>query len=211
MSLYAEYIKKNEYLANLWTSNFAFLWAVSQSSTRKILWKLVDDMLVTFTYLKGGILYLTCLPFGEGDSEKVAKVIYRCLKYCYKWNNNDNSGTAVKVINNAQLEFLRKFREFDKYFRLAVLSGLEKHFSIQKLVSLSGKEFETIRRKINKFHRLYPEAVIRDYKPDDYENVAQLDEYWIKTSRQKYSHIFDEVYFHEIVKHYDEYNQTGLQ
>lgn len=202
--LYYEYVKKTEYPANLWSANFAFLWSVSQSGTRKILWKIVDDMLVTFSYLRSGELYLTCLPFGMGSPEKVFKVLLKCMRYCYKWNKNDASSTVVKVVNSMQLEFLRKCREFDRYFLCIPLRGLEKHFSIEKLISLSGKDFETVRRKINKFHRLYPNAILRKYKPEDYENVLSLGEYWSDTSGKKYSHIFDNLYFPEIIKHCDE-------
>ena len=49
-ALYSKYIGKTQYPANLWSSNFDFLWAISQSPARKVLWKLVDDMLVTFGY-----------------------------------------------------------------------------------------------------------------------------------------------------------------
>lgn len=209
IDIYSDYIKKTEYPANLWSSNFAFLWAVSQSKARKVLWKIVDGMLVTFSYLKSGELYLICLPFGKGNPDKVISVLYKCLNYCKSLNNNSSS-SVVKVINQLQLDFLKKSTEFDKYFKVINLVGLEKHFSIEKLISLSGKDFETIRRKINKFKRLYPNAVIREYKAVDYDKVMKLGDYWSNTSGQKYSYIFDNTYFHEIIKHYQELNHLVL-
>jgi hypothetical protein len=210
IDIYSKYIRQTECPANLWSSNFAFLWGVSQSPVRKILWKLVDDMLVTFTYLKSGELYLTCLPFGVGSPEKITNVLYKCLSFCKSFNNNVDSTAVVKVINSQQLEFLKKSTDFENHFKTIGLVGLEKHFSISKLISLTGKEFETIRRKVNKFKRLNPNAVIREYTSKDYDKVLQLNNYWSDTSGQKYSYIFDKVYFKEIIEHYKELKHLVL-
>lgn len=210
MDLYSEYIKKTEYPANLWTANFAFVWAVSQSETKKMLWKIVDDMLVTFTYLRSDELYMTFLPYGKGNADKVVDVVYKCLKYCYEYNNHEDSSTVVKVVNSMQLDFLRQSANFDKLFKVKGWVGMEKHFSISKLLTLPGKEFEYVRRKINKFHKLCPNAIIRDYRPEDFDEVMKLAEYWSNTSGAKYSFIFDRVYFREIIKHYKELNHTIL-
>lgn len=210
MNNYASYIKESEYPANLWPSNFAFLWGVSQSNTRKILWKVVDGMLVTFSYLRSSDLYLNCLPFGKGGPDKLVAVVYKCLNYCYNWNSKVNSSTVVKVVTSQQLEFLKKSDNFYKYFKVTGLVGLEKHFSISKLISLSGKDFESIRRKLNKFRRLYPDAIIREYTDKDFDNAMKLGEYWAKTSGQKYSHIFDKVYYRELIKNCKKLNHIVL-
>lgn len=210
IKLYSDYIKQCEYPANLWSANFAFLWAVSQSSRRKILWKIVDDMLVTFAYLKSGELYLSCLPYGKGNPDKVIDVVYKCMKYCYEFNNHDDSSTVVKVINSLQLDFLKQSPNFEKLFKVRGLVGMEKHFSISKLITLPGKDFDYVRRKINKFKKSCPNAVIREYGEEDFEAVMKLGEYWSSTSGEKYSHIFDNIYFPEIIKHYKELNHIVL-
>lgn len=210
MDIYSQYIKKTEYPANLWSANFAYLWAKSQSSVRKVMWRIVDDMLVTFGYTRKGILYLLCLPLGEGNLDKVVDVLYRCLNYCYEVDNKDKSDACLLYINSAQLDFLKKSEKFRKHFSLVNIIGIERHFSISKLLSLQGKEFETIRRKVNKFNRMYPNAVIRRYTPNDYEEIIKLDEYWRDTAGQKYASIFDRVYFREIIKNYQELNHMVL-
>lgn len=210
MDLYTKYIKRTEYPANLWTSNFAFLWSVSQSRFRKILWKIVDDMLVTFVYLRTGELYLTCLPFGYGDADKVVAVLKKSLSFCNEWNNYDPSSSVVKVLDELQLHFLEQSNDFRKYFNVVGLVGKEKYFSIPKLVSLKGKEFDTIRRKINKFHRLYPGTIIREYTSKDFEEVMVLGDYWSNTSGEKYSYIFDSIYFPQLVEHYIELDHLIL-
>jgi hypothetical protein len=210
MEMYSEYIKNTEYPANLWSSNFAYLWASSQSNRRKILWKIVDGMLVTFAYSRKNVLYLMCLPFGKGNPEEVVAVLFKCLKYCCEWNNNDFSSSIVKTVNSLQMEFLEKAPMFRQCFKTIPLVGIEKHFSIQSIVSLYGKQFRNIREKINKFRKLYPNAIIRKYVPEDYDEILHLGEYWSETSGKKYSRIFDTVYFREIIKHCDELNHLVL-
>lgn len=210
IGLYSDYIKKTVYPPNMWVSNFAYIWGSSQGHSVKKLYKIIDDMLVTFTYLKSGILHLSFLPFGTGGPEKVVDVAHECMKFCYKLNNNDYSWTVIKVINGMQLEFLQKSKQFDRYFRLKPLIGMEKHFSIQKLNSLSGREFETIRRKINKFKRLCPDAAVREYRENDYADVIKLGKQWSRTFGQKYPSIFDGVYFPKIIKYYKELDHIVL-
>ena len=210
IDLYLEYIKQTDYSPNLWTSNFPLLWAISQSKRKKIVWKIVDNMLVTFGYLKRGFLYLICLPMGKGSPKNVSNVVYKCLNYCTEFNATTESNTLVKVVNETQLNYLRNFEKFNEYFIVVGWVGLEKHFSIEKLVSLPGKEFESIRRKINKFHRLYPAAIIREYKNSDFQKVMDLGKRWIDTAGGKYSVIFDNVYFYEIVKNYRALNHLVL-
>jgi hypothetical protein len=202
INIYSEYISKSEYPANLWSSNFAFLWAISQSKMRKLIWRFVDGMLATFVYLSTGELYLICLPYGKGNPDKVCEVVYKCLSYCYHINNNNAANSVVKVVNEQQLQFLKQADKFNYYFKTIGLVGLEKHFSISKIISLEGKEFDTIRRKINKFKRVHPSVTVRKYTDDDYEKVMKLGEQWSNTSGQKYSYIFDDVYFHQIVKYW---------
>lgn len=210
MDMYNEYIKNTEYTANLWSSNFAYLWAYGQSNIRKILWKIIDDMLVTFAYSRKNTLYLMCLPFGRGDAQKVVDVLLKCLKYCLEWNNNDTAKSAVRMVNSMQLEFIRNSPLFGQYFKTIPLVGIEKHFSIQKLVSLEGREFRNVRKKVNKFRNLYLNSIIRKYEQDDYDEVIRLGEYWSDTSGKKYSRIFDRIYFREIVKHSKELNHLIL-
>jgi uncharacterized protein len=210
INIYAEYIKATEYPANLWSSNFAYIWASSQSRLRKILWKVIDDMLVTFVHSYKNSLYLFCLPFGEGYPEKLMNVVLKCLKYCYNWNNQENSRTMVKMINHNQVEFLQKNSEFDNLFRLVTMQGIERHLDIKKLVSLIGKDFSTIRNKVNKFHRENPNAVIRRYQKCDYDELIKLGKHWGNVTGKKYANIFDKSYYREMLNYSDELNQIIL-
>jgi uncharacterized protein len=210
INIYSEFIKATEYSANLWSSNFAYLWASSQSSLRKILWKVVEDMLVTFGLSFKNSLYLFCLPFGEGNPEKLMNVVLKCMKYCYDWNNQENNRTMVRMINHNQVEFLQNNSEFNNLFRLVTFQGIERHLDVKKLVSLIGKDFSTIRNKVNKFHRENPNAVVRSYQKSDYDKLIELGKHWGSVSGRKYANIFDNAYYREMINHYDELNQSIL-
>jgi hypothetical protein len=186
------------------------MWSISQSKLKKVLWKIIDDMLVTFVHSYKDSLYLLCLPFGSGSSEKVIQVLYKCLNYCYEWNKQDTNKTLVKMINDCQLAFLKKSPEFDKYFRLVNLLGIERHYDIKKLVALEGKDFNNLRNRINKFYKDNPNAVITEYNTNDYDKLIELGEHWSNMSGQKYTHIFDTVYYKNIIKNCYELNQIIL-
>ncbi len=208
INLYSEFIKATEYPANLWSSNFAYLWASSQSRLRKVLWKIIDDMLVTFGHSYKNSLYLFCLPVGKGGPEKITDVVIKSMKYCYDWNNQENNRTMVRMINHSQLEFLRNVPEFDRSFKLVTLQGIERHLGVKKLVALIGKDFSTIRNKVSKFWRENPNAVIRRYRKSDYDGLIELGKYWSRAAGRRYANLFDKAYYRKMIHHCDELNQS---
>jgi hypothetical protein len=208
--MYAEFIQASEYPGNLWSSNFAYLWASSLSKLRRILWKIVDDMLVTFGYSYKNSLYLYCLPMGKGDPDKLTAVTGKCLQYCYEWNHHESNRSMIRMINHQQLEFLQNCPDFDRLYRKVTLQGIERHLDLKKLVSLRGKDFSTLRNKINKFHREHPQAAIRRYQERDFDPLMTLQKHWTGVAGKKYANIFDTVYYREIIKHFAELEQTIL-
>jgi hypothetical protein len=200
--MYSYFIKQSQYPVNLWSSNFDFIWADAQSVQKQVYWKIVDGMLVTFAFQKRYGLYLLCLPFGSGDPDQVLHVVYRCLQFCNRWNRSKNYPPAtVKTVNSQQLEFLEKSEYFRKFFEYVKLKGIERHFSVKNLVELKGNSFQRIRNAINRFNRNYPQTIFRRYTPKDYKPLLLVSQNWKKTAGSKYSVIFDDVYFHEILKH----------
>lgn len=210
IDIFSEYIKVTEYPVNLWSSNFTYIWSCSQSKLRKVLWKIIDEMLVIFGHSYKNTLYLFCLPLGKGDPEKIIDVLNKCLRYCYEWNNQEKERTLVRIVNDSQVEFLKNSPRFDALFRLVTLQGIERHYSIEKLISLKGSEFNRIRNRVNKFHRENPNAITRRYITTDYEKVIQLGNHWKDTAGKKYSRIFDVVYYKEMINHCDEFEQIIL-
>lgn len=198
--MYASFIRQTLCPANLWSSNFAYMWAISQSDRRSLLWKIIDGLLVTFVHSYKNSLYLSCLPFGSADAEKIVGVIQKCLKYCYEWNDHEKNKTVVKMINEGQLEFLRSTPEFDKNFSVQTWRGIERHFDVCKLSFLAGKDFSNVRYCVNKFRRENPKAEFLPYQEEDFDRLMELNDRWRNTSGRKYSNIFDGVYYKELVK-----------
>lgn len=207
---YAWYICQNQCPANLWSSNFAYLWAVSQSRNRTLLWKIIDGLLVTFAVSSQNTLYLYCLPFGNADPDQLIDVTLHALDYCLSWNNQDKQKSSIRMINEDQLGFLKQSAHFDKYFKTTTWTGIERHFDIAKLSSLKGKDFENIRNRVNKFHKDNPDAAIFPYQDTDYDELLKLNIAWKNTSGKKYSNIFDGVYYKELVLHSKELDQTTI-
>lgn len=205
---YAKYIRKTEFEASVWSSNFSYLWAHNNSKKVKIFKAMVDGLLVTFILTYKGRLYLPCLPFGKADVEALVDVLIKCAKFCFKWNQDSHytNKSTINPINSIQLAFLKNSSRFERYFKQERLTGLERHYSINKLLDLSGKEFSKIRNKINKFNKMYPQVVIRNYQPNDFQSIMKLGENWETTSGQKYRRIIDGFYFEPIIKHYKELN-----
>lgn len=200
--LFADYIGRSEYPANRFSSHFAFLYANSRKPNIKILWKIVDDMLVTFAYTQKGQLYLACLPFGAGDAEKVVDVLIKSLQYCYARNNYNIAATKIDTVNRSQLDFLRASARFDRYFQPKMLEGREVFFGIQNLLTLSGKDLYKIRKKIRQFNREYPQAVIRAFQLSDYEQLLALKTHWNQTSGKKYFSVGDDIPYRTILKNF---------
>lgn len=207
--LFAGYIRRSGYAADLWSSNFAYIWATSRPSSRK-LWKIVDGMLVPFLYTRKGSLYLYCLPFGPGNPAEVTRVVRRCLRYCYAFNRGDSGRTLVRMVNEGQLQFLRRCPEFDRDFRVVPWRGIEQHYDVAKLSALTGREFGNIRNRVRKFARDNPDFQFSLYRDSDFQTLMKLGEQWKSTSGRKYSAIFDGRYYRELVAHGKSLGQITL-
>lgn len=210
MEMYASYIRQTQCPMNLWSANFAYIWAVSQSKKRTLLWKIIDGLLVTFAISYKSTLYMFCLPFGNADPERLINVILISLKYCLEWNKDDKTKAVIRMVNEDQLEFLKKSERFAKCFSRTTWTGIERHFDINKLNALNGKDFESIRNRVNKFHKENPEAEVCLYQQSDYESLLELERDWRNTSGKKYPNVFDGAYYKELIKYSKELNQVTL-
>lgn len=213
MPIYEKYMRSCTFPSNIWTANFPYLWAVSQSRYKKVLWSIVDDLLVTFIESKDKNRYLRCLPFGNADAAKVTSVMIKCLDYCKQWNlqySRRPQRPCIKFINQAQLNFLNSSILFRKHFYYKLVPGIEFHYSIENVVTLAGGDYQYIRRKRNKFKRSYPNAVIRPYESKDYEKVMKLNNAWNRLAGRKYASIIDHDYFNKIVVNHDKLSQITL-
>lgn len=205
-----DYIRETAWPVNLWSANFPFIWAFSQTSKRTVLWRIIDGLLVTFVLNKDNILSLLCLPFGSGEVNKLIKVIEQALLFCKNYNGSKGQKTRLRSLNSEQLEYLQTSEEFNDLFRVRKLRGSERHYSIPALRALEGKKFESLRKTKNRFYRKYPDLEFKKYETTDYQQVLTFNKHWEERAGKKYSNIFDRVYFREILKNYQELDMVVL-
>ncbi len=201
--LYNEYVKNTQYSTDVFSWNFAFVWTDGQSSNRQILWKIVDDMLVTFALRNKSVLYLWALPFGKGDVNKVVEVLNKCIRFCLNHNNGSITNTLVRTVNEPQLNFLQTSESFNQNYSHMVLNGREIIYKLENMIELHGKKMKNARHKINKFRREYPNAIIRSYNDDDYNGLMELQQYWTETSGKKYREVFDMQSYKKLIENHD--------
>lgn len=211
-NLYEKYIVDSEYEANVWGGNFTYLWSHNFSKNLTIYKTMINDMLTTFILTKRGRLFLPCLPFGKGNPDKVLNVLIKCGNICSNWNKESKylHKSLVNPVNTPQLTFLKQAKLYNKHFSTEKLSGIERHYSIPKLVNLSGKEFSKVRNRLNKFNKTYSNSIIRKYENNDFSEVMNLGRLWEKTSGKKYKRIIDGFYFEPIIKYSKELNHIIL-
>jgi hypothetical protein len=206
-NLFDRYISETAYPANVWSSNFAYMWAYSKKSDKlDIMHGRVSNMLVTFILSRKGRLYMPCLPYGKGSIDQVVSVLDSCANFCFKWNKESNylHKPIVARINSCQLNYLRQSENFNQLFKSSQLSGIERHLSISNVISLSGRDFKDLRYKVNKFKRDNPEALLRAYDQEDFDDVVQLGKYWERTAGKRHKRILDEYYFEEVIRFHKE-------
>jgi hypothetical protein len=165
---------------------------------------LVDGILVTWILTKQGRLYLPCLPVGGGSLTDIMSVLNQCTSYCDDWNQQTGFShkPVIAKLSSSQLAYFQQSKEFTLQFTPKLLSGIERHLSISSLTSLTGNQFSTIRYKLNRFRRNYPNVKLRIYQPSDLENVIKLAQLWQRSAGAKHRRIQDGFYFKATVKHY---------
>ncbi len=207
--LYSKYIKSSSYFTGLWASNYPYIWCISRLKSLKVVWKIIDNMLVTFILTKKQFMYMWCLPFGQGNADHVLKVTVKSLLLCNEWNNLNNikRHAYVNLLNERQILFLSSSKKFRKTFLYKQYKSKEIIWSLEKLVKLEGKNFREIRATRNKLIREHPSIILREYTSSDYENVIALKELWNKTSGKKYKKITDQHLFNQILHNYKELDE----
>lgn len=208
MEMYNSYIAASEIPTDLYSANFAYLW--SYTKYKKILWTIIDDILIIFGEANKKKLYLFCPPLGAGCPDKVNAVLLKSIKLCKELNKECHKEIDIAKITEAQLSFLRQSETFDKNFYFFKRDGIERHYSIHDLLLLQGNKFSYIRRKINKFYRQNPVAVVRHYQESDYDGLLKLYTLWRNDAVKKYPSIYDAVNYREIIKNYRELEQIVL-
>ncbi len=200
--MYTKYMQNSLFPLQNFYYNFAFLWSCSQSSKEKIIWKIVDNLLVTFVLTRRKRLYLRCLPFGTATPDQLLEVLYKSMRFCFEYNGHSRANTIVKVITSPELEFLQSSSKFSSYFMTKTLKGIERIYSLPKLCSLAGGEYANLRNHINRFYRKNSQITIRPYITKDYKKLLRLKEEWNSTRGEKYHSITDDIRYRVVLRYH---------
>jgi hypothetical protein len=193
-----DYIKKTSFDTNMWTMNFTYYYTFNESATRKVVWKIIDDMLCIFIVNNNQHMFMLHLPLGECDRRKLNIVTLKCFKLMQKINEEDTKETYIRDISDLHKDMLMQ-----KYFKLNKGSfGNEHHYDVKGVASLAGKPFAYIRHKINKFNKEYPNAIWRPYEDKDWDQMLMLQKAWEDTAGEKYFRIVDATYYRGTLKNY---------
>lgn len=201
--LFSQFVKETQYPANLWSSNFDYLWTVSDPQSDEVLWKEVDGMLCIFKMYLKTHLSLAILPLGKGSPDKLVQVVRKCLEFCKKWNGNGKA-PFVRAVNDSQVAFMSRSAAYRKHFAHTPIPGRDRHLGIQNLLTLSGREFQNVRTCINQFKRMHPGAVFRKAAPEDRLGLLKLKQTWNETSGQKYRVIWDDLAYSRLVTYFQQ-------
>lgn len=202
---YDAHVRSTTYPVDIWSSNFAYLWAHTRKPDKlSIMGSRVEGMLVAWILTAKGRLYMPCLPIGPGSRDEVLAVVTQCARICEDWNRrSDHRHKAVVAkLSSNQLAYFQESEAFEDQFEAKRLTGIERHLSISKLTTLTGKKFSTIRYKLNKFQRDNPGAILRPYHSGDLADVVRLGQQWRETSGSKHRRILDDFYFKATIRHY---------
>ncbi|RXT14004.1 hypothetical protein [Ammoniphilus sp. CFH 90114] len=94
--IYDQYLGMSELPVNMWTANFAYLWSEARTNGKRILWKVIDGMLVTFLYTEKSELSLMFLPFGRGNPDEIILIVNKSLLICHEVNNRKKKRAYVR-------------------------------------------------------------------------------------------------------------------
>ncbi|CEG25450.1 phosphatidylglycerol lysyltransferase domain-containing protein [Bacillus sp. B-jedd] len=201
--LFNKFLEATEYPTNLWYCNFDYLYASSRARGN-IIWTIVDGLFVVFRLTIKNYLCLEFLPLGKGKPCEISDATYKCLKFCENWNAKLDKKGIVMNLNNLQLDFLSGCPSFKERFTAERKKGVERHISVRKLLELKGNHFQNIRTQLNKFKKVYSDVIVRRADKEDQSALVELKELWNEKSGNKYISIWDNYFYHNLIKNFEE-------
>lgn len=192
---------------DIWSSNFAYLWSLNRRRrTLRVMRGEVGGMWVTWVLTRKGRLYMPCLPCGTAALDDLVDVLEQCSGFCNRINHETHHTHKASVarLSSTQLDFLSRSERFVNVYQPTRLSGVERHVTIARLLSLSGRRMSTVRHKVNRFKRDHPNARLRPYEARDFDRILELGRRWEQTSGSKHKRILDRFYFKGALRYHQE-------
>lgn len=191
-------------LKNLWQMNYTYI-MVSENQQKKHYYKIIDKTLCIFQkYNKG--LALLFIPIGHYTN--VADILFQCFDIMKKCSC-DGYQIRIDWVNEKQLNYIGKENvKFQKMIDHKT-QCIDYLYDPYMVVNMEGSEYRYIRRKINKFKNKYPNAYIREYCDEDYNNMMLLASEWkhyVKDEIGRYEWLVDANYYKNTLLHYKDLN-----
>lgn len=200
------YMPMNFDIKNVWQMNYTYI-MTSENAQKKHYYKIVNDMLCIFQkYSKG--LAMLCFPIGECDSFDMITTLSECfdiMKQC----SDKNYQIRIDWVNQNQLDFVGADNVKAVKMTDRKTPCIDYIYDPYMVSCMEGSDYKYIRRKINKFDREYPDAIIREYKPSDYSQLMILSEEWkhyVKDEVNRYNWLVDASYYKNTILHHKELN-----
>lgn len=196
------YIPMNQDIKMLWQMNYTYI-MTSENSQKVYYYKIIDGMLCIFQKYHKGMAML-CLPIGKCDSAKMNKVLVKCFDIMSACSG-DKYATRVDWVNQPQKDFLGE--SSFRYSKMVDKKTTCKDYIYDPymVASMCGSDYQYIRRKINKFHRTYPDAIIREYRDSDYAQMSALAKEWkdyVTEETGRYNWLVDANYYKNTLMKY---------
>lgn len=198
------YIPMDFEIKMVWQMNYTYI-MTSENAQKSHYYKIVNDMLCIFQkYHKG--LAMLCFPIGKCNSKKMFDTLKECFDIMVKCSESKYQ-VRIDWVNQQQIDFvgadkIKASKMIDKK------SECKDYVYDPYMVScMEGSDYRYIRRKINKFDRDYPNAIIREYEDKDYPQMQALADEWkhyVKEEVGRYDWLVDANYYKNTLLHHKE-------
>lgn len=189
----------------LWQMNYTYV-MTSENQQKSHWYKIIDDMLCIFQKYKNGMAMLF-LPIGDCDQAKMTSVLHKCFDIMKACSSPDYD-IRVDWVNSEQLLLL------DDSFKVSKMMDKKTQckdyiYDPYMVANLAGHDFEYVRRKINRFKKLYPEAITRPYEPADKPGLMDLAKQWkqyVMKDVGRYFFVVDGNYYKNTIEMHEKLN-----
>lgn len=189
-----------------WYQNIDMILSMYSRSKNTTLWLEYNGFICIFDVHNKGYT-MKCAPIGDYMDRKG---LFNTIKYCcniieavssegYPADILVNEYTATLLDKSSKTKFKKSLANFQEYV-----------YVISEVSECRGKEFEYVRRKINKFKRLYPDVIIKPYSEELYDSAIKLRNQWKDEVAERYFMLDDATYYKNLLLNYKQLDHIIL-
>lgn len=171
---FMDYLLEMDYKNVVWENNFPTLYLLANNPEKfnTYCWLEIEDCIYVFIY-NDSVKRITsfCPPLYK-DYDDYMKSIPKALNIMAEVN-----GRKYTMLDNLPLNSVGTI--FEKVDKTIVIPS-DFIFRNEELINLQGKKYKSRRNVVNQFKKTYPNHVIRDYVPSDFDDVTRIREKFMK-------------------------------